>query len=199
MPPLTNHTSANIPAVVMNCALHSGKLNICHGNTQSLCARKFAKLDEVKDLLHNSKVTVACFTESWLTVQISDRCIAIPGFAVCRNDRMYQRGGGIVIYYRSHLSCRKVFCTQLSAESGNKTESLVVELRFGVGCPALSQHDLIFASLDFDANPVPRVNTYRDYVNFDSTSLVDAVSSVPWHNFYEVNDPNELADFSTPG
>lgn len=277
----------------MNCALHSGKLNICHGNTQSLCARKFAKLDEVKDLLHNSKVTVACFTESWLTGQISDRSIAIPGFAVCRNDRMYQRGGGIVIYYRSHLSCRKVFCTQLSAESGNKTESLVVELRFGgetvllvavynppgnncsdfleeklveyastynnvlligdfntdmskpsnlqsqfqsvldtfalvsvgeeptffhnrgssqldlfitscsdrvlrfnqVGCPALSQHDLIFASLDFDANPVPRVNTYRDYVNFDSTSLVDAVSSVPWHNFYEVNDPNELADF----
>lgn len=293
MPPLQSHTSTNIPGAVMNAVLPFGKLNICHANAQSLCARKSTKLDEVKDLLHNSKVSVACFTESWFSTKNSNRSVAIPGFCVVRNDRTYRRGGGIVVYYREHLSCTTIFSTQLSSDSEDKTECLALELRLGgdkilvmtvynppendcsrfladkmtdfatrynnvlligdfntdlskpsrkrvqfesmlesfgmssvgeeptffhrdgcsqldllitscrdkvlrfnqVGFPGLSQHDLIFGSLDFDASLTSRVDTYRDYINFNSRVLRDAILSVPWSAFYATRDPNELVSF----
>lgn len=293
MPPLQNHTSMNIPGAVMNAALPLGKMNICHANAQSLCARKSSKLDEVKDILRNSKVSVACFTESWLSSRNSNRSISIPGFSVVRNDRIYRRGGGIVVYYKEHLSCSTIFKTQLSSDSEFKTECLALEFHvagekilimavynppendctgfladklsdfamryenilligdfntdlsklsskqaqfesmlesfsmssigdvptfyhrdgcsqldlFITSCrdkvlcfnqvdfPGLSQHDLIFGSLDFDANPTPRLSTYRDYANFDTRTLQNAILSVPWGLYYGMDDPNELASF----
>lgn len=68
-PSVNNHTiaTANIPGAVMNAVLLTGKLNIVHGNAQSLCARKSDKLEEVKLALQSSKIGIACFTESWLT------------------------------------------------------------------------------------------------------------------------------------
>lgn len=105
MLPTKYDTQTNIPGAVLNTALYGEKLNICHGNAQSLCARNSSKLDEVRDLLTGSKVAVACFTESWLTSKNSDGSIGIPGFSVMRNDRSYMRGGGILVYYREHMAC----------------------------------------------------------------------------------------------
>lgn len=293
MPLTQNHLSTNIPGAVLNAALPSGKLNVCHGNAQSLCARKSTKLDEVKDLLCNSKISIACFTESWLSARISDRNISIPGFKVIRNDRGYRRGGGIIIYYKQHLPCTTVFSTHLLDSSENKTECLAVEFRLGdekilvvvvynppendcsdflgekladfatryenvlligdfnvdlsrptrrqakfesmiesfamstigkeptfyhkdgcslldlfitnrtdrvlrfnqVGFPGLSQHDLIFGSLNFEAMPVRKIDTYRDYVNFNPITLQNAILSIPWNVFYAIQNPNELVNF----
>lgn len=292
MPLMNNHT-LNIPGAVSNAVLLQGKLNICHGNAQSICARKGNKLDEVRNFLQNSKITVACFTESWLSTKNSNRSIAIPGFSVVRNDRTYARGGGILMYYSDQLCCRKVFGTELSFDSDDKTECLALEVRlrsekflliavynppendcsqflaakladFAVrydnialigdfntdlsmatrkqaqfdavlqtfhlvsvgaeptffhrtGCsqldllitnsiekvlrfsqisfPALSQHDIILASLNFDVTPVARIDTYRDYVNFNAAVLENAVHTVPWNIFYGTRDPNVLLDF----
>ncbi|XP_039448705.1 uncharacterized protein LOC120427855 [Culex pipiens pallens] len=277
----------------MNAVLRSGKLNVCHGNAQSLCARKFAKLDELKDLLHSSKISVACFTESWLSPKTSDRRLAIPGFSLIRNDRKFQRGGGIVVYCKHHIGRTEVFRTELTAESADKTECVAVELRvdgekillvvvynpprndcseflaaklseFGtryenvllvgdlntdlavpstlrdrftevlqthalfsvgveptfyhnrgcsqldlfitscaekvlcfnqVGFPAMSQHDLIFGSLDFDDNPAPMITTYRDYVNFDAATVENAILAIPWSDFFASNEPDLLVNF----
>ncbi|XP_055543328.1 uncharacterized protein LOC129728882 [Wyeomyia smithii] len=52
---LNSHTLTSIPGAVMNAVLLPGKLNVCHGNAQSICARRSAKLDEVKNLLQGSK------------------------------------------------------------------------------------------------------------------------------------------------
>lgn len=85
---------------MLNAVLLPDKLNILHGNAQSICARNFAKLDEVRDLLSASKVEIACFSESWLTSKHSDRSIGISGYSVVRNDRTCRRGGGIAVYYK---------------------------------------------------------------------------------------------------
>lgn len=122
-----DQTSTIIPGAVLNAVLLSGKFNICHGNAQSLCARKTSKLDELRHVLSKSKVDVACFTESWLTSRITDRSVAIPGYRSVRNDRVYKRGGGIVVYYKEHLSCLKVMSTEVSTESNDKTECLALE------------------------------------------------------------------------
>lgn len=122
-----NQTSTNIPGAVLNAVLLPGKFNICHGNVQSLCARKSNKLDELRDVLSKSKVDVACFTESWLASKNSDRSIAIQGYRFVRNDRCYKRGGGIVVYYKENLSCRRVMSTVISNESTDKTECLALE------------------------------------------------------------------------
>lgn len=279
----------------MHAVLLPGKLNVCHGNAQSICARKSNKLEELKLILQNSKVSVACLTESWLSSKNSDRSVAIPGFKVHRNDRSYRRGGGIVVYIEEHLPCSRMFSTQLSDESIDKTECLALELRPGrekvllivvynppdndcarfleeklvdlagrynhvlligdfntdlsrpsrrrdsfqsmlqnlamtsvgseptyfhrEGCsqldllitsdigrmlrfsqvsfPALSQHDLIFGSLDFDAAPRRKINAYRDYVNFNANALENGIRSIPWGDFDSLEDPNDLLRFFT--
>lgn len=284
---------AYIPGAVLNAVLLSGKLNICHGNVQSLCARNSNKLDELRHVLSKSKVDIACFTESWLTSKITDRSITIPGYRCMRNDRSYKRGGGIIVYYKEHLSCLKVLNTEVNTESIDKTECLALEfclqgqkfvvvavynppendcscflsdvmvgftasydnvfmigdfntnllrasskctrfasmlntfslksvgeeptyfcnegcsqldllltsdcdkiLRFGqVSFPALSQHDLIFGSIDYDTVDAQRVITYRDYVNFDAQRLQASILSVPWASFYSIDDPDEMLQF----
>lgn len=132
-----SHAHTNIPGAVLNAALFPGKLNICHGNAQSLCARKFLKLEEVRHLLSGSKIDIACFTESWLNTKRTDRCITVPGYSVVRNDREYSRGGGIVVYHRKHLSCMEVYRTKLTASSTDKTECLALDFTVN------SQHVLV--------------------------------------------------------
>lgn len=87
-------TNVCIPRVVMNCALDSDYLNICHANIQSICARELSKFEEFKLCFHNSKVDVICLRESWLTDNIPDSLIEIEGYNIVRNDRIYSRGGG---------------------------------------------------------------------------------------------------------
>lgn len=290
-----NHTSipVSIPKAVMHAALPRGKLNVCHGNSQSLCARRFSKFDEIKNCIYDSKIEIACFTESWLTASVSDQSIAIPGFSLIRNDRLYKRGGGIVVYFRNHLRCKKVFHTCLTEESSNKAECLALEVQvnnscvllmvvynppdndcsafledkladfsaryesifligdfntnllrhsrkrslfesvlqtfsmqsigeeptyFGSDCcsqldlfvtccrdkvlrfdqvsfPAMSQHDLIFVSLDFDVVPSRNINMYRDYTNFDPHALEIELCNVPWDEFYCMQDVNDKVCF----
>ncbi|XP_055522687.1 uncharacterized protein LOC129716869 [Wyeomyia smithii] len=291
----SNHTTtaANIPGAVMNAVLLPGKLNIVHGNTQSLCARKFGKLDELKLTLQNPKISIACFTESWLTENIRDNCISIPGYSMLRNDRGYSRGGGIIVYFRTNLRCTKLFCTELTSNAQDKTECLALDInvnnekvlllviynppdndcsRFladrmcelsdsyenivvigdlntdllqpsrkrnnltsvfesfsltclgdeptyfhNTGCSqldlfvtnirskvrrfdqvsfsGLSQHDLIFATLEFEVTRSQPNQTFRDYVNFNAQAVAQAVLSVPWNEFYGLSDIDELTNF----
>lgn len=81
----------------VNKLLPPGKLNLCHGNTQSLCIRQSNKLEEPRYMMYKSKVEIACCTESWLTSKIDDRGIAIAGYQTVQNDRVFKRGGRIVV------------------------------------------------------------------------------------------------------
>lgn len=115
-----------IPRVVMNCALDSSKLNICHLNAQSICARQLSKFNEFKICFSNSKVSIICVTESWLTDNIPDELISLEGYNLIRNDRKCARGGGILVYYKSNLTCK--ILTFSKNDTLNTTEFLLIEI-----------------------------------------------------------------------
>lgn len=104
----TNRNLENIPRTVMNCALVSLKLNICHANIQSLCARQLSKLNEFKMCFLDSKLDIICVTETWLTENVSHDLISVDGYNLVRSDRNYSRGGGICVYLKKDLKSK--FC-----------------------------------------------------------------------------------------
>lgn len=129
----------SIPRAVINSALVDGKLNICHINVQSLCARNFSKFEELKRTIENSKLDVVCFTETWLNDTISDRMICLNGFKLIRNDRN-RHGGGICVFIRSNLSCRVVCKSSVSDSQSTlqRTEFLILEVVVGDHCLLLA-------------------------------------------------------------
>ena len=115
-----------ISRAVLNSILLNGKLNVCHINVQSLCARQFAKLEELKNTIFESKIDIACFTETWLDGSISDTMIEVNGFTLIRNDRNH--GGGITVYIRKGLPFRLL---SKSLNEGGLTEFLIFEVFVG--------------------------------------------------------------------
>ena len=69
-------------------------------NTRSMAN----KLDEISVTITNNKCDIAIITESWLSSNITNDLIKIPGFSCIRNDRCDdQRGGGLCTYIRNTL------------------------------------------------------------------------------------------------
>uniref|UniRef100_A0A1W7R6J3 Putative reverse transcriptase n=1 Tax=Aedes albopictus TaxID=7160 RepID=A0A1W7R6J3_AEDAL len=120
-----------IPRAVVNAVLLKDKLNVSHINVQSLCARKCSKFEELKRIVSDSKIDIACFTETWMDSSISDSMINIPGFNVIRNDRN-RHGGGICIYVKKGLAYRMVKKSIVCVDDySTKTEYLIIEILIG--------------------------------------------------------------------
>lgn len=126
-------TSSNsvITKAVMNSVFRADKLNICHINVQSLCAREFSKFEELKSLFVNSKADIICMSETWLNESIDDSMIQIEGYDLIRNDRN-RHGGGICVYFRKNL-CFKLLkkSTPEHSETTSNTEYLLLEVASG--------------------------------------------------------------------
>ena len=77
-------------------------LSILHLNVQSL----LPKIDVIR--VESVTYDIAVFTESWLKPNVTDDLISLqnflPPFRTDRNDRP---GGGVVIYARDTLSCKR--------------------------------------------------------------------------------------------
>lgn len=126
-----NDVSANflIPRAVMNACLIDDKLNICHINVQSLCARRLSKFEELKQNFIDSKVDIICFTETWLDDSITDSTIAIHGYNLVRQNRN-RHGGGVCVYLRQNIRC-KILKKSFSGVSTNgrfESDFLILEL-----------------------------------------------------------------------
>lgn len=138
MPPLTLHASNDIcvPKIMLNTVLKPNCFNVCYANVQSICANNFQKFEELKEILVGSRVEVACFAESWLRTAIPDSAIDIPGFKFVRNDRVYAFGGGVIVYYRSHLTCKLVYeSTAVGTPHSGSVECLLLE--FATDCDTI--------------------------------------------------------------
>jgi len=85
-----------------DCFLGKG-LKIAHVNIQSLRH----KLDNLNIFLHSNNIDILCLTESWLSSDIDDSSIMIPGYNICRRDRTVldrEHGGGIVNYIKDGIN-----------------------------------------------------------------------------------------------
>ena len=73
---------------------------ISPSNTRSMVN----KLDEICAVVTSNGSDIAVITESWLSSNISNDLINIPGFvAVCRDRPDDQRGGGLCTYINAEL------------------------------------------------------------------------------------------------
>nr|VZH90178.1 unnamed protein product [Spirometra erinaceieuropaei] len=76
------------------------KLRCLYTNAQSL----LSKLDELKLCLVELSPDVLAVTETWLSGNISDNEVALPGYQIYRRDREHRQGGGIVVYVNDGLA-----------------------------------------------------------------------------------------------
>ncbi|XP_055628243.1 uncharacterized protein LOC129769796 [Toxorhynchites rutilus septentrionalis] len=69
-------------------------------------------------------------------------------------------------------------------------------LRFNqIEVPVLSNHDLVFASLDFNHNLCPRNIQFREYNAIQFDSLIDVFHSAEWSYFYNTYNSNQKLEF----
>ena len=64
------------------------------------------KVEELQYVSECNRADVLCITESWLTPQIPDSAVKIPGFNLFRNDRTNTTGGGVCTYLRHDIPCK---------------------------------------------------------------------------------------------
>ena len=77
-------------------------ISLAHLNARSLCSSD--KLHEISALTILHKFDFLAITETWISVNITDYSVLIPGYsAPLRNDRIAGRGGGVAIYLADHL------------------------------------------------------------------------------------------------
>lgn len=72
-------------------------LIISHLNIRSL----LNKHDDLKEYILTQSFDIFSLSETWLTDNISDFMINIPGYTIYRQDRINGRGGGVAIYVRN--------------------------------------------------------------------------------------------------
>ena len=112
----------------------SDKLKIAHINIRSLLPSK----NMVELFLDNSRIDILVITETWLSNSIDPQATAIENYRCdLRQDRDGKKGGGIIIYYKSHLSIEKYHDLCLPASETNSVEQLWVKAKIGKGKPLL--------------------------------------------------------------
>ena len=66
----------------------------------------------------NLSLEIYLISESWLSPQIADSAVAIPGYNLFRNDPTSAPVGGVCIYLRQTIPCTRLFqCEQPDVES----------------------------------------------------------------------------------
>ncbi|CAB4042635.1 Hypothetical predicted protein, partial [Paramuricea clavata] len=66
------------------------------------------KIDELELVAQINQVEVICITESWLNTSVVDSMISLSNFIQFRNDRTYSCGGGVCIYIKEEIYCRRL-------------------------------------------------------------------------------------------
>ena len=66
------------------------------------------KIDELKIIVEKGKYDLIAITETWLTNEINNELIALPGYTAIRQDRDQKRGGGVLMYIREPLTFKQL-------------------------------------------------------------------------------------------
>ena len=74
------------------------------------------KVDEIQQIAELNSVGAIYITETWLSPNLPDSCVAIPGYNLFRKDQITTRGG--VCIYLDHKVPWKLFesCKQEEVE-----------------------------------------------------------------------------------
>ena len=75
------------------------------------------KVDEIQQIAELNSISTICITETWLSPNVPDSCVSIPGYNLFRKDRI-TTGGGVCIYLDHEVPCKLLeSCNQDEVES----------------------------------------------------------------------------------
>lgn len=111
----------------MKSALIPGKISLSCINSQSICARKLTKLDELRDILSVSDVDVISISETWLSDTICDSVLSVEGYQIIRHDRIGRLGGGIAIFIKKDMKFNILRVSENESGAIN-TEYIILEI-----------------------------------------------------------------------
>lgn len=112
--------------------IHSN-LILCHFNIRSLTKQ----FDEFKNYVLSEIFDIITISETWLSTDISDYVVDIPGYQLYRNDRKHVRGGGVAIYVRK---CKNITNINIIVPDDNGCvehlwlTALINGKKVGIGC-----------------------------------------------------------------
>ena len=81
------------------------------------------KVDEIQQIAELNSISAICITETWLSSDVLDSCVSIPGYNLFRKDRI-TTGGGVCIYLD-----HKVPCKLLESCNQDEVESIWISMR----------------------------------------------------------------------
>ena len=76
-------------------------IRLAHINLRSLPQ----KLDQLRCLLHDKPIDILSVNETFLTSDITDDDLCIPGYCIYRKDRGSRHGGGVALYINDNFNC----------------------------------------------------------------------------------------------
>ncbi len=72
---------------------------MAHLNVRSL----LPKVAELQCILSTCDIDVLSLSETFLTDNIADECLSVPGYKLYRNDRDSRHGGGVAVYVKDTI------------------------------------------------------------------------------------------------
>ena len=137
-------------------------LHFVHLNTRSL----WNKFDQVRQLLHDSNISVFGISESWLNENFDQRLIEIPQYSCIRNDRFWsenginiKKGGGVCCYIKNSL----IYSENEFQNFNKSTKNIEMQL-ISINQPHLKKIVLINLYRPPQGNTTEFCNTLHDTV-----------------------------------
>ena len=102
--PIRPNNLIKIPIKHLPGSQHTFVPSLMLSNVMSLVP----KIDELREVILNSDVEIACITETWLRYHIDDNVVNVSGFRLVRLDRINSQHGGVCMYVRNNIQCNIV-------------------------------------------------------------------------------------------
>ena len=81
-------------------------------------------------MLDTSKIDILCLSESWLTDNVMNSEIEVPGYKTIRKDRTKKKGGGLLIYVKSYISAELISSDNINTQDDLEMIWVQVKIKF---------------------------------------------------------------------
>ena len=95
------------------------EINICYFNARSIANKSL----HLHNFISSSNYDIIFIVETWLNSNLHDALVCPQGYNVIRRDRLDQKGGGVLVLYRSHLTI-----TEVRKSEPNHVEYLCIDV-----------------------------------------------------------------------
>ena len=164
----------------------------------------FPKFDEFRLSVSSLDPDIICICETWLTNDIQNSEISLPGYSLFRKDSLHKIGGGVAIYAKSNLSSSLI---KLSSSLEFILISIFhLNVKLFIGCfyrPPSSPNDTSFlldllssSSINFSNN----LFLFGDFNHNTLSSTPNPVSSLLDHFSLDqiIQSPTRFSSTGTP-